>query len=276
MCRFVAHLSKKSRLLAEILTHQPYSLIRQSRHAREGNYMLNADGFGIAWYTRAITPESALYKSILPIWNDANLCSLVNHTTSKCFISHIRAATAGGIGLVNCHPFVQGRFSFAHNGDLGSFAKIKQPLIEQLPNEYFLNIKGQTDSEYFFALVLSLLGDEPSPGVNKQLEAIKQAIRIVIKLQQQANVEPSLMLNVTFSDGEHLIATRFKLLASHQDALSLYFTDKYQAEDNPGVTIASEPLDDEQDKWQEVPENHFIIMNKNFNLVLEPIELFDA
>ena len=66
MCRFVAYLGKRPVLLDSILDAPENSLISQSRHAREGLYGLNADGFGIAWYQHSVDNLPAVFKSILP------------------------------------------------------------------------------------------------------------------------------------------------------------------------------------------------------------------
>ncbi|MCH7537799.1 MAG: class II glutamine amidotransferase [Proteobacteria bacterium] len=45
---------------------------------------------------------------------------------SHCIIAHVRAATP--VTQLNCHPFSWGRFTFAHNGEVGGFDSIRRHL----------------------------------------------------------------------------------------------------------------------------------------------------
>ena len=60
----------------------------------------------------------------------------------------------GSTSLSNTHPFVYGRWIFAHNGTLQNFAARKQLLLDAIPNDLRQLIRGDTDSEHVFMLWL--------------------------------------------------------------------------------------------------------------------------
>ncbi len=72
MCRFVAYLGPEI-LISKLVTEPESSLIHQSYHSHEREEPLNGDGFGLAWYVPAITPDAAVFRSITPAWSNQNL-----------------------------------------------------------------------------------------------------------------------------------------------------------------------------------------------------------
>lgn len=120
----------------------------------------------------------------------------------------------------------QGRLLFAHNGAIKGFSRIKRKLMTQLTDEAFINIKGTTDSEFCFALLLTNLAKDGyapkgiSPfnqtepfGHDRMYSAVKRTIRQVehiLKISgiQEEEEDPSRM-NFTLTDGETVICSRF-------------------------------------------------------------------
>ena len=123
MCRWAAYIGEEV-FLEDIVTAPCHSLIAQSHCAREAKSPTNGDGFGIAWY--GDRPEPGLYRDILPAWSDPNLKSLCRQIKSDLFLAHVRASTGGATSRANCHPFVSGRWSFMHNGQIGGFERIRR------------------------------------------------------------------------------------------------------------------------------------------------------
>ena len=122
MCRWAAYLGEEV-FLEDIVTAPCHSLIAQSHCAQEAKSPTNGDGFGLAWY--GDRPEPGLYRDILPAWSDPNLKSLCRQIRSGLFLAHVRAATGGATSRANCHPFVSGRWSFMHNGQICGFERIR-------------------------------------------------------------------------------------------------------------------------------------------------------
>jgi len=151
MCRFILYLGP-SIYLSSLVTEPRNSLIHQSFKAEERAEPLNGDGFGVAWYALEHSTEPALLRSITPAWNNANLFSIARLVKSHCVLAHVRAASQQrSVSEANCHPFVWGRWSFMHNGDVGGFHEIRRALLATLSDRAFDAIGGGTDSEHLFA-----------------------------------------------------------------------------------------------------------------------------
>ena len=134
MCRWAAYRGDPL-YLEDLVTSPAHSLIEQSHCATRAKTATNGDGFGIAWY--GDHPEPGRYRDILPAWSDCNLKSIARQIRSPLFLAHVRAATGGGTRRDNCHPFVFGRWSFMHNGQIGDFEHLRRPMESMLDNDLY-------------------------------------------------------------------------------------------------------------------------------------------
>ena len=114
-----------------------------------------------------------------------------------------------------------------HNGGIAEWERIKRRLQNLLPDEIFAVPQGNTDSEWAFALFLSLLptstkvDDTFTPHVLRQ--AMLDTIKTFNSLIRDAGItEPSLM-NFCVTDGETVVATRY-ISSKTDEAASLYFS----------------------------------------------------
>jgi predicted glutamine amidotransferase len=147
MCRLFALNAAPQRIHATFwLLNTPDSFISQSRR--------NPDGTGLGYYDDGGIPVSEegsipiVDKEPVAAYEDRAFLREAREVSSTSFISHIRFATTGAKTPENCHPFVMDDRLFAHNGALGGLEELEA----QLGSELEL-VKGQTDSERFFALI---------------------------------------------------------------------------------------------------------------------------
>lgn len=284
MCRFIAYKGRPI-VISKLLHETTNSLIRQSIHAREREEPLNGDGFGLAWYSKSISKEPALFRSIRPAWNDKNLISISEKTISDCVFAHVRAATSGEVAEYNCHPFLYKNLLLMHNGDVADFAKIKRELRRSLPDDLYHWIRGQADTEHFFALFLSVLGSENVE--NCTLEQAREALeKTLVKLWQLQGVEPEApsTLNLVISNGDWLMATK---IVSKADAKpnTLYYAmgGSYDCRDGVGVftkdtgvdssiLVVSEKLDDQINDWKVLETNHVLMVDEDNKVKIIPVE----
>ena len=268
MCRWVAY-SGPPLYLDELLLRPEHSLLVQSRHAREATFEVNADGFGIGWYTDRSTP--GVYHDTRPAWNDWNLASIAAHIRSPLFFGHIRAAGGSEVVRSNCHPFRHGNWLFGHNGAIGEFEKIKHELDMQIDADLYGEKIGQTDTETMFLLALTLgLMDDPFGGLCRMIERVEVA-------REAAGVKESFHMTVAAADGETLYAARY---ASFGKQPSLYHSTPdvvlMAGDGGPielpktGYLVLSEPLDEVVDHWQEVPESSRLLIHKK-NATIAPL-----
>ena len=242
MCRWAAWHGKPL-FLSEILTSPEHSLIQQSRKAQHCKTAINADGFGLAWYDQR--PEPGLYRDVYPAWSDPNLRSLAHQVRARLFMGHVRASTGSATSRNNCHPFVQGRWSFMHNGQIGGFDGFRKQADMMIPEDLYADRKGASDSEALFLVACGHDLDRDPQG------AITSAVAEFENLSRRVGTAPHMRLTAAFSNGQTLYAVRY---ASDDFAPSLYY--RWNS-DWEGWALVSEPYDAAGEGWIEVPKGSF-------------------
>ncbi|MDF5710580.1 MAG: ergothioneine biosynthesis protein EgtC [Nostoc sp. S4] len=262
MSRLLAYLG--SSISLEYLLYKPeHSLIAQSYQPCEmTSGIVNADGFGVGWYHNQKDIEPFTYKNTLPIWNDINLPSLSRYIESKCILAYIRSATPGqAVDFANCQPFNYQQLLFIHNGQIDNFRKtLHRKIRSTLTPDFYEIINGTTDSEHIFALLLS----HNQINKHRPLEyVLRTTLLTLLEMAKRYQLQAS--LNVIFSDGHRLIASR---VATSSPMPSLYWI-----RDDPtfpkSVIIASEPLF--IGNWIACPENSIISVGKDCDIQIEQI-----
>ncbi|MFN7793483.1 MAG: class II glutamine amidotransferase, partial [Cyclobacteriaceae bacterium] len=186
------------------------SLINQSINAREIEEPLNGDGFGVGWYVPELNLEPINFVSVNPAWSNRNLRNLAPKTMTGCMLAHVRAASVGDVSESNCHPFQYKNFLMAHNGGVEEFGKIKRHIRGPLTDEFYNWIKGQTDSEHIFALVLSnLFKNHKIVSPEAVADSFEQTFKTVKQLMTEYGVVEPAYLNMAFTNGSFIVATRY-------------------------------------------------------------------
>lgn len=290
MCRLVGYIGTQPVTLETIVEKPANSLIKQSRTAREGRLGLNADGFGLGWYDKSIRSNPGTFKSTQPAWNDESLKHMVGLIKTKCFVGHVRASTVGDVNMYNCHPFSFHDWLFVHNGTLHDFNQFKRVLRRSLDDETYDFIKGHTDSEHFFALVMQQMKhcvDAKHVPLEDVAASVQKAINQVHAWQKTHDLDTYSRINSLLTDGNRMIAMRY---VSYPDApaLSLHYALGRRVNDsNSGeivvpvkenekpevILLASEALNDTVEEWKEVPVNHMLLVDEYMNLSLRPIRV---
>ncbi len=256
MCRWLAY-SGPPMFLDSLVFKPQNSLISQSIHALQGRTVTNGDGFGIGWYGER--DEPGVYRDVRPAWNDENLRSLARQIRSTHFLAHVRATTGAAITRANCHPFRHGQWLFVHNGQIGHFAALRRELTFMIAPELFPCLRGTTDSEVFFYLLLTF-GAEDDP-----IGAYQRTIAEILKVMTAHGLEADFHITAALSNGQTLYALRY---ASDHEAPSLYYSCGVNPESSEGeplgstgnsILILSEPLDHVEAQWREVPQAHLLI-----------------
>jgi gamma-glutamyl hercynylcysteine S-oxide hydrolase len=228
MCRHLAYLGPPV-TLRSVIVDPPHGLYTQGwapRFQRPG--AVNADGFGVGWYCDG-DPEPARYRQAVPIWADPSLPDLARVTRTGALLAAVRNATPGtSQGPAAVAPFRHGRWLFSHNGVLDGWPPATAGVAATLPAVALLELEARVDSALAWALVLHRLraGLAPAPALADTIGALRAA-------------GVTGRFNFLLTDGAVIAATA----AGH----TLYYR---QA--GSGVTVASEPADDEPG-WIVVP-----------------------
>ncbi len=283
MCRLLAYMGSPI-IINELLYQPKNSLINQSFSARELEEPLNGDGFGIGWYVPEVNYEPVNFVSVNPAWNNRNLRNLAPKIKTECMVAHVRAASVGDVSESNCHPFQYNNLLMMHNGGVEEFGKIKRSIRNNLSDELYNWIKGQTDSEHLFAQIMNHL-----PFYDHRLEpehvieAFQSTFDSLKKQMTENGISEPAYLNMVLTNGRFIIGTRY-VTDPLLEPLTLYHSEgrRYVCEDGvcrmlePGerdqsVLVVSEKLTENEADWKAVPRNHFVIVTSDLAVKIQPI-----
>lgn len=234
MCRHLGYLGAV-RTLDSIVADSPTSLYRQSYEPRlQRHGTVNADGWGIGWYTAEHDGGPARHRTASPIWADPFVTDVAPHIRSGCVVAAVRSATPPApIEATGAAPFTDGVLLFSHNGAVDDFAHHVGPTLRRtLAPEIEGAIVGAADSEVLFACVR-----QASRSGADLPDAIAQTVHAVLSLAPAR-------LNLIVGDADRLIATALG------DTL-------FTRRSTTGAWVASEPTDEEPG-WTEVADGSLV------------------
>jgi len=256
MCRLLGIVASELTEFGLGLTRAPRSLATLSRE--------HPDGWGIAIHN-ADQPAPrgedawALHRGTAPAVDDHRFHELAAHSRGHMVVAHVRQKTVGPTRIENSHPFVRDSWVFAHNGTIHDTDTLRAGCSTPRLQE----IAGDTDSELFFAYVLTRLDERRLTRLHDE-PSRRRATEAVHELTTELRAARIGAFNFLLSDGKTTFAHRF--------GRSLFVLDRgpgdpvrEQREVSPGTTIvtrwtarrqailiASERITDEP--WREVPD----------------------
>ncbi|NAW59711.1 MULTISPECIES: class II glutamine amidotransferase [unclassified Vibrio] len=226
MCRWLAYQGRPI-YLDELVYEPEHSLVHQSLEARKAVTRVNADGFGLGWYTERATPGQ--FHEVLPAWGDENLRSLTHHIRSHRFMAHVRSSTGTSVSRSNCHPFILDNWMFLHNGQIGGYSQVKYALERQLPEALYLQRRGSTDSELIFLLAMNNgLREDPVAAIRKTIDDIES-------IMAEKGVDQPFKASMCLSDGDGFWVVRY---STDKEPPTVFI----RAEEE-NIALASEPLE---------------------------------
>lgn len=168
------------------------------------------DGWGVAHY---VDGSPHITKSPTRALGDQLFHRVSAVVASETVLAHVRKATQGDNGLLNCHPFQYGRWVFAHNGDLPEFAeKIRGELTQAVSPRLQRFILGDTDSELIFLLVLTEI-EKKRPLASKStleeaMSALGRALEIVQELCARVQAKGPVLTTCILTDGDLMMGAQ--------------------------------------------------------------------
>jgi predicted glutamine amidotransferase len=206
------------------------SLARQSRR--------DPDGTGLGWYDAAGRPRRL--RDADPAWKDRSFFHDAHEVRSRTFIAHVRLASVGGLTKDNTHPFLMEGRLLAHNGHIGGLPELWERIgpLQKL-------VKGETDSERFFALVTGEIGKTGNVGAGLVSAARWVADHLPLFALNIVLTTPTDLWALRYPDTHELWALeRPRDTGRHLDAASSAGTVRVRCEALSrlrSVVIASEP-----------------------------------
>ena len=202
MARLIGYMSNRADRLRDAF--------HQERQAIAGMPADQRGAWGIGFYQG---DEVLHKKQPAPDGHPIDWDVIADKIQTDCAIAHLRQATVGGFSVDNTHPFRLRQWLFAHVGTVHSFEEIKEKLLAQLPDFLRRNIRGSSDSELFFHLILAGLHtrnqlDAAEPSQTTVIESIADAVKQVDGLASEVRQDSPSTLNVVLSNGRAMYALR--------------------------------------------------------------------
>jgi len=180
----------------------------QERHAVAG---LPADQRG-AWGIGFYQGDEVLHKKQpTPDGEPIHWEAIAANVKTDCAVAHLRQATVGGFSVDNTHPFRFRQWLFAHVGTITAFDELRSKLQAELPDFLRRNIRGSSDSELFFHLILGKLHaasqlEAALPNSGVMVEAVRSAVKTIDSLVGTGREAST--LNIILSNGRAMYALR--------------------------------------------------------------------
>lgn len=145
-----------------------------------------------------------------------DIATLTQGLRTDLLIGQVRASTTGALRTENTHPFRYREWLFAHTGSLEHYAQIRPRLLDSIPEFLRKNIRGDTDSEILFHIVLSFLHDagqlqQRDANPRTIAAALSSLVALTDQLVAEEGASSSGHVNILITNGE-------VLLALHRDA----------------------------------------------------------
>ena len=258
MCRLAAYLGAPISP-APVVFGGDHSLYRQSWAPAElltGS--VNADGYGVAWYTGEGPTRVAEPR---PIWFDEALRRVLGAASSRCVVAALRNATPGiPVDRSGLLPLVLGERTFILNGFVPEFRRRHMRALRRtLPDALYAELLGASDSETLFLLAVQAAMEGASPA-----EALVEVRRRVVGAVGAAGGEAQ--LTMLLCDGDGLAVLR----SSNVEATNSLYVAEAPALAPEGTLVASERLDADP-AWKPVPPHHVLEVRSDAEARVRPI-----
>ena len=273
MCRLYGFLSNEMTKVDCSLVYSQNALMHQSRFDRFGRD--HTDGWGIVTYQDG---RPHIRKKTTAAYQDTAFSATAEKSYSTAILAHVRKATVGENSIDNTHPFVIGRWTFAHNGTVTGFRNLEPTLVEQTDSQLQEQRHGETDSEQFFLWLLTRIYnegvqhqfDDPS-STGKVVDLLTDCIQQLADHCQSAAPGKIPRLNFVLTNGSTLAACRWNNSLHMIQRSGIYDCEicgiphvhHHENTNHQAAVIASEPVTHEP--WVEVPNHSVVVVTQEFH-----------
>ncbi|CAB4816258.1 MAG: hypothetical protein F2903_07300 [Actinobacteria bacterium] len=170
MCRMIAYASPTTHAILDLFHPEEFAQF-------EFLSDLHGDGWGMAWLTGDATPRVESTRSVISAFKDEQFKEFAATPLGRAGMAHIRLASPGfAVNVENNHPFVVGRWAFAHNGSIPH----SERLLDLLSEESLSRLNADTDSKRYFLLVLQRIEElgDVAAGFRHAIKEIRTHCRV--------------------------------------------------------------------------------------------------
>jgi predicted glutamine amidotransferase len=181
------------------------------------------DAWGLGFYQGG---EVLLQRRPKPPTEPVDFYGLVRDLRTDVIIGHVRQGTVGKPKNENTHPFRFRSWLFAHHGTIPHFDGVRDELLRAVPDFLRRNIRGQTDSEHLFHVMLAFLHDagkldDQNVSTAAAAAAVRGAMALVEKAAGKAQAD-AMECALALTNGRILLATRHGAPVYLQERSSLH------------------------------------------------------
>ena len=189
----------------------------------DGAAQTSFDAWGLGFYQGG---EVLLQRRPKPPTDPVDFYSLVKDLRTDVIIGHVRQGTVGKPKNENTHPFRFRSWLFAHHGTVPHFDGVRDELLRAVPDFLRRNIRGQTDSEHLFHVMLAFLHDagkldDQNVSTAQVAAAVRGALALVEKAAGKAAAD-GMECALALTNGRILAVTRHGAPVYLQERASLH------------------------------------------------------
>lgn len=231
-----------------------------------------ACGWGIGFYhgDEVLHKKRPTREGTLVDWEQ-----IAGDVRSDCAVLHLRQPTVGDFRPENAHPFRFRSWLFAHRGTIGNFDAVRAHLSESIPDFLRRNIRGQTDSEFFFHTILAFVHDagqldNPDVGEAQMMPAISDAVSLIERLSTEAGASES-SLSFVLTNGRSMYAFRHGAPMALVERQGLHDPPEDYEQPPVGSTklryvMVISGADEDPPGYQELPKRGLAVIDRNLEL----------
>ena len=315
MCRVLAYIGPEIPL-ENLLLQPENSLINQSLDPElHPQLQLAGWGFG-AWSEHLLKPaEPFLYHRPMSAFYDDNAEGILPSLQGSTLLAHVRAASYNDRVVLadeNCHPFSyqETPWIIAQNGSLPNWQLLQRELLQHCEDRYLRQMRGNTDTEFLYVLLLSLLKGNSDGDVKEAFEAL---LKIVLEAMEKldlvaltklkiALVAPGRIIGVNYGAGhagetdvagdwkdlrksgagtdDHalsmLLEPMYLLMGKNfEDYANSYKVDVGPEEEATSAIFASEPLTEDGEEWLQIEFGEIVALERKGDRILKTVSRLD-
>ncbi len=141
--------------------------------------------------------------------DEVDVAKIASDVRADVLIGHVRSATVGTLRTENTHPFRYRQWLFAQTGTVSEFDAVRDRMVESVPQFLRGGIRGETDSEIFFHVLLSFLHDAgrlndvvvEAPVI---AHALRSSLAVIDGMTAEVGGEPS-AVNILVTNGDTIV-----------------------------------------------------------------------
>ncbi|RMG21560.1 MAG: hypothetical protein D6729_00495 [Deltaproteobacteria bacterium] len=193
--------------------------------------------------------------------------SLLEGVVSPAIVLQVRRQSRGTYKDENAPPYRFKRWIFAHYGEVARFGDLRPALLDQLPPFLQRAVRGQTDSEHLFALLLAQMKlrgilDATTVRLETLANAAHDTLQTIEALAAEVGGGGRSTLNLVATNGRYLLAAR-------KGDLPLYWTvlegAEAGAEHLKALVVSSHP--EAPEAWTPMGDGEVLVTGRE----LEPL-----